>query len=162
MNDLWIIDGHNVIHASRELKALLAQDSTGSTAQRTLFDQARLLADFANHALLIVFDSRHVKTLSEKWQERQQRSGIEVCYGSADTQADTLIEQRVVRDSGKRRIYVVTEDNAILHVVQAAGCFSVSIKEFESRIETLEKQQARVVKRKNTQADNDFKNGLPL
>ena len=162
MSDLWVIDGHNVIHALPELRKMLAADKTGANAQRALCDQAQLLADFANHELVIIFDSRHEKSLSEKWQERQKRSGMTILYGAADLQADTLIEQRVVADSSKRRIYVVTEDFAIKQVVQAAGGFSVSISEFESRLRGLEKQQSRVVHRQNKQADDDFKNGLPL
>lgn len=162
MSELWIIDGHNVIHASPALRRLLAADKTGSNAQRTLVEQARLLADFANHELLVVFDSRHEKSLSQKWQERQQRQGIDICYGSADTQADTIIEQRAVAEARKRRVYVVSEDLAIRQIVQAAGGFSVSIAEFESRIQTLEQQQARAVQRRNQQADDDFRNGLPL
>ncbi|MGB0369926.1 MAG: NYN domain-containing protein [Opitutales bacterium] len=162
MSQTWIVDGHNVIHARPDLQKLLRDDSTGASAQRVLIEQIRIFADFGSAGVKVAFDSGHLKSLSEKWQERQRSRGVEIHYGSAEEQADTIIERWVVACSDPSKVFVVTEDRAIRHVIEAAGAFSVSVQEFTQRRAALEVQQSRMLKNQNARAADDFRNGLPL
>ena len=162
MSKLWIIDGHNVMHRSRLLRSLLKGQACDA-AQKRLIEQARLFHDFGGDSVIVVFDSRYEKSISDKWHERQKRTGINILYGSADEQADTLVERNAVEaKSLGKTVFVVTEDRAVCHTVEAAGAFSMGVTEFEARIDSIEKQQSRAVMKKSEAADDDFRNELPL
>ncbi|MEM9025402.1 MAG: NYN domain-containing protein [Verrucomicrobiota bacterium] len=162
MKQLWIIDGHNVIHGRPELRDLLSKDPSGALSQRQLIDDVHLLTDIAGDEVRVAFDSRHFKSLSEKWREKQKSTGIQVYFGSADEQADTLIERWVLAALEPDKINVVTNDLAIRSLVEAAGAFSISISEFDERLRALIVVQQRKIERQNNRASGDFRNEIPL
>ncbi|MEM7672363.1 MAG: NYN domain-containing protein [Verrucomicrobiota bacterium] len=162
MKQRWLIDGHNVIHARRGLRDLLSKDSSGALSQRKLIDDVHLITDIAGDEVWVAFDSRHFKSLSEKWRAEQESAGIRVSYGSADEQADTLIERWVLAALEPDKIIVVTNDLAIRSLVEAAGAFSISVSEFAERLRALVGVQQRKIERQNNQASDDFRNEIPL
>ena len=162
MTKLWIIDGHNILHGSKELKALLHREPSGYSAQKRLVERVRLLTDFAGDDAILVFDSRHIKTLNEKWLEKQKQGKLKVYYGSADVQADTIIERELVVSGKSKRVSLVSEDRAIRNVAHASGAFNLSLQDFEQTLESLQKRQARELASKRQASDDSFQNGLPL
>lgn len=156
----WIIDGHNLIHGWSVLSDLLRADSSATTAQRELVHRVRVLHDFGGAEVEVVFDSRHLKTLSEKWLERQREKGVRVSYGSADTQADTLIEQRVVRHARSGSCVVVTEDRMIRDAVEAAGALSIGASDFIRELQAAEARQTKAVRKLNRAGSDQFGNRL--
>lgn len=162
MNTLWIFDGHNLIHGIPLFRGLLSEDPSGASAQRRLVEDVLLFSDVGGADVRVAFDSRHTKTLSEKWQENQAVKGVEVYYGSADEQADTLIERWVLAVVDPSKVSVVTNDREICSIVEAAGAFSVSISEYQERVKTLAATQQRRIRIRNLKATDDFQNGIPL
>ena len=156
----WIIDGHNVLHASSELRGLLSADSSSTSAQRALIHRVSVLKDFGGGSVEVVFDSRHEKSHRDRWQERQGVKGIEVTYGSADTQADSIIEQRVVASDSPESYRVVTNDRMIRYAVEAAGAEAVSVEGFVRELAQIEARQSRAINQRSKTAGAEFGNRL--
>ena len=98
-----LVDGHSVIFAWRELRAL--HDRRMAAAREALI---KILTDYQDQSgirVVLVFDGRGAKAIDEG-----EPGGIQVFYAPAGRTADELIERLVAKYAGTHRLTVATSD----------------------------------------------------
>lgn len=102
MSELLIVDGYNIINASKRLKTLPIDQSRDELCAR-LHDYAA----FRGYELIVVFDAHMQKTP----RHIEETDGIMVVYTAAGETADNYIERAVrILYSPKQNIRVATSD----------------------------------------------------
>ena len=114
-----LVDGHSVIFAWPELRALHVRRM--AAARDAL---AKLLTDYQDQSgvrVVLVFDGRGVCTSEEVISP----DGIQIFYASADRTADSVIERLVAKYAANCRMTVATSDRLEQQTAisfGAAGC----------------------------------------
>ena len=132
-----IIDGYNVLHASRWLASAWKGVDRG--------EFCRLLGKLARHSgakITVVFDA----VASEPDLGRAQAADVEVIYSGHGRTADEVIIQMIKASSGPRELTVVSSDREIKAAARRRGCKVSSAGEF---IKASTRQLARARSKQN-------------
>jgi hypothetical protein len=124
---IWIVDGHNVIFAFRELRELQVS-GRGDEARGALEEKLRRFACARNEPVLLVFDGQGL-------QPAPGGSGnplLQVAYaGPSDGTADGRVIREARSRSGKgQHVTVVTDDRRTLAVELPKRVLHLRVQEF--------------------------------
>ena len=99
-----IVDGHSVIFAWPELRAMHAR--RGVAARETLVRLLTAYQDSSGVRVVAVFDGR-----GEKASEESEPGGIQIFYSSGSQTADDIVERLVAKYAKKHDLLVATYDS---------------------------------------------------
>ena len=99
-----IVDGHSVIFAWPELRAMHARSRV--TARETLARQLTAYQDASGVRVVAVFDGK-----SERANQDSEPGGIQIFYSSAGQTADDIVERLVAKYAKKHDLLVATDDS---------------------------------------------------
>lgn len=130
VKDYLLIDGYNIIFASKELSDLAATDI--KAARDKLTDILSNFAGFRREKVLLVFDAYRVHGGREHVEDV---GGIVVIYTKEAETADQYIEKAAHEMSKKYRVTVATSDAIEQVIVMSSGAFRLSARDFWEEIE---------------------------
>ncbi len=120
-----IVDGYNVIHASKELMDLF--HSNMDAARTRLVDEVENYQGFDGADTIVVFDAYNRKGNSG----RESKVGkITVVYTRQDQTADAYIEKFTQEHKDKDSVRVVTSDGAEQAIAIGNGAVRITAREF--------------------------------
>lgn len=122
------VDGYNFIKQSPSLRALERVDL--QKAREKLIEILAEYKRFKGHAITVVFDG--AGQFGRGIYHEQQR-GIAIIYSKAEEKADDVLKRMAAEK--KKGIVVVTSDREIAHFAEKKGAATISIEEFNMRIE---------------------------
>lgn len=109
-----IVDGHSVIFAWPELRAL--QEKRSSLAREALIKQLRHYQDWTDVRVVVVFDGRGAKV-----SELSDPGEIQIFYSRAGQTADAVIERLAAKYAANFDLTVATSDSMECQTVIACG-----------------------------------------
>jgi predicted RNA-binding protein with PIN domain len=114
-----IVDGHSVIFAWPELRAL--HERRSSLAREVLIKRLRDYQDWTGVRVVVVFDGRGPKVteISDPWD-------IQVFYSRDGQTADAVIERLAAKYAENFDLVVATSDYLERETVMASGAESIS------------------------------------
>jgi predicted RNA-binding protein with PIN domain len=136
---LLLVDGHNVIFAWPELRALQARRK--ALARERLVKILTELQDITGMKVAVVFDGTGAGVTEET-----QPGGIQIFYSPAGKTADDVIERFAACYASTREITVVTSDTLEQDTVSAAGASTLSPEGLMGMIEDARADFARRMK----------------
>ena len=120
-----IVDGYNVIHASKELSALFRDNM--DAARTRLEDEVANYQGFDGAETIIVFDAYNRKNNAGR---SQKKGNITIVFTKEDQTADAYIEKFTHDHRDRDSVRVVTSDNAEQTIAIGNGAIRVSSREF--------------------------------
>ena len=120
-----IVDGYNVIHASKELSDLFRENM--DAARTRLEDEVSNYQGFDGAETIIVFDAYNRKNNAGR---TMRKGNIAVVFTKEDQTADAYIEKFTHDHREKDSVRVVTSDNAEQTIAIGNGAIRVSSREF--------------------------------
>lgn len=99
-----IVDGHSVIFAWPELRAMHGR--RGPAARETLVRMLTGYQDASGVRVVAVFDGR-----GEKASEASEPGGIQIFYSGAGQTADDIVERLVAKYAKEHDLLVATDDS---------------------------------------------------
>ena len=114
-----IVDGHSVIFAWPELRAMHAR--RGVAARETLARLLTVYQDASGVRVVAVFDGK-----GEKANEDSEPGGIQIFYSSAGQTADEIVERLVAKYAKKHDLLVATDDSLERQTAVSFGADVVS------------------------------------
>jgi len=121
MDTILLVDGHSIIFAWPELRAL--QERDGAAARSRLLNILGELHDASEWHVVVVFDGKGEGIESEKIP-----AGLQMFYSGKGHTADNVIERLVVKYARRYRIVVASDDQLERQVVMASGAEAISSK----------------------------------
>ena len=121
-----LVDGHNVIHAWKDLCALHRQRP--AQARQELCRLLTAYQDMTNTKVVVAFDGRGPQPGSED-------ASIQVFYAQATGSADTIIARLATRYATEFTLTAATDDLAVQHAVAAAGGSWMSTESLRSLLD---------------------------
>ncbi|MCR5404482.1 MAG: NYN domain-containing protein [Butyrivibrio sp.] len=125
-----LVDGYNIIYASKELSSLASADL--KAARDRLIDILSNFAGFRREEVLLVFDAYRVPGGREHVEEI---GGILVIYTKEAETADQYIEKAAHEMSKKYRVTVATSDAIEQVIVLSSGAYRLSARDLFAEIE---------------------------
>ncbi len=124
------VDGYNFIKQTPSLRALEKVDL--QKAREKLIEILAEYKRFKGHAITAVFDGcgQLGRGIS---QEQQQQRGVRIIFSQAGEKADDVLKRMAAEK--KKGIVIVTSDREIAYFAIKKGAASISIEEFNTRIE---------------------------
>ena len=119
MADYLLVDGHSVIFAWPELRALHVRRM--GAAREAL---VRTLTDYQDHSgvrVVLVFDGRGAVVT----EDREGHDGIQIFYARANQTADAIIERLVAKYAADHRLTVATSDSLEQQTVLTFGAAGI-------------------------------------
>ncbi|MBO4912145.1 MAG: TetM/TetW/TetO/TetS family tetracycline resistance ribosomal protection protein [Butyrivibrio sp.] len=120
-----LVDGYNVIHASKELKELAMHDL--KAARDSLIDTLSNFQGYRREEVLLIFDAYKVPGGKE---HIEKLNNLTVIYTKEAETADQYIEKAAHEFSKKYRVTVATSDAIEQVIVFSAGAIRMSASEF--------------------------------
>lgn len=114
-----IVDGHSVIFAWPELRALHSR-RTGA-ARDELVRRLTQYQDSSGVRVVVVFDGR-----GEKQNEATEPGGVQVFYSKEGQTADAIVERLCARYGQEHELTVVTDDNMERQTALSFGASTIS------------------------------------
>ncbi|MCX7868391.1 MAG: NYN domain-containing protein [Terrimicrobiaceae bacterium] len=114
MSRVLLVDGHSMIFACPELRALHRRFP--SAARQRLVERVRVLHDSGAWVVGVVFDGRGPRASDDS-----EPGGLAVFYSKSGQAADTLIERLAAKYAKDCEVVVATEDVAERRTVEALG-----------------------------------------
>lgn len=114
-----IVDGHSVIFAWPELRAL--HERRSSLGREALIKQLRHYQDWTGVHVAVVFDGR-----GSKVSELSDPGEIQIFYSRAGQTADAVIERLAAKYAADSDLIVATSDSMERQTVMALGAECVS------------------------------------
>ena len=114
-----IVDGHSVIFAWPELRAL--HDTRSSLGREALIKQLRDYQDWTGVHVAVVFDGR-----GSKVSELSDPGEIQIFYSRAGQTADAVIERLAAKYAADSDLIVATSDSMERQTVMASGAECIS------------------------------------
>lgn len=111
-----LVDGHSVIYAWKDLRALHLQPTKRYLAREELLKRMRLLQDMTGERVVVVFDG-----VGPKIQEEREKDGVQVFYSDDGISADGIIERLVAKYSQFYPLRVCTADGMVWETTGAFG-----------------------------------------
>ena len=137
-----LVDGHSIIHAWPELRALHRQASRWHLAREQLLHRMRNYQDMTGERVIVVFDGTQSRTTEER-----EKEGLQIFYADAGTTADTIIE-RLVAQYGKTHVMrAATADGMIRETVDAFGGSWMSPETLRTVVDDAEGEMRRRIQR---------------
>lgn len=136
-----LIDGHSVIHAWPELRALNRDAARRHTARDLLLQRMRHYQDMTGERVIVVFDG----TQSRSSEEREP-GGLQIFYADAGTTADTIIERLVAKYAKEFPMRAATADGMIRETVSAFGGNWISPETLRTICDEAESEMRRRIK----------------
>ncbi|MBN2073646.1 MAG: NYN domain-containing protein [Actinobacteria bacterium] len=135
IKNLVIVDGYNYIFNSAGDIVLSRQDLAGL--------RDKLVSDLVTYKhikdcdIIVVFDARgsrnHLRGLEEI-------NMVRIIYSRSRETADSVIEELVVNESYKRKVFVVTSDYSQQKVVFRKNTYRKSVREFGLEMDQVKKR----------------------
>lgn len=110
-----IVDGHSVIFASPELRALHQRRS--ALARESLISQLQHYQDWTGTRVVVVFDGKGVKTTSTSAHAHE----VQIFYSRTGQTADAIIERLASKYANRFPLTVVTSDYLEQETATACG-----------------------------------------
>jgi predicted RNA-binding protein with PIN domain len=140
-----IVDGHSVIFAWPEIRALHSRRT--SLAREAVVKALTEYQDASGVHVVAVFDGKGARA-----NEATEPGGIQVFYSGVDQTADDIIERLVAKYAGQHQITVVTSDHLEQMTVNAFGASFVSAESLPALLnegrQTLDKELKKLKKRR--------------
>jgi predicted RNA-binding protein with PIN domain len=114
-----IVDGHSIIFAWPELRAL--HDKRSSLAREALIKQLRDYQDWTGVRVVVVFDGRGADI-----SQQADPGEIQIFYSRSGQTADAIIERLAARYVSSFDLTVATSDSMERQTVMACGAECVS------------------------------------
>jgi len=133
-----IVDGHSVIFAWPELRAMHARRT--AQARDLLVKRLTGYQDYSGVRVVAVFDGK-----GDSLSEETIPGGIQIFYSPLGCTADTVIERLVALYSSKCEITVATSDRMEQQTIHTLGADWVSSDQLLPLIESAEKDLGRVL-----------------
>lgn len=124
MSELYIIDGNNLLHTIREQENLPGKWNF-EEARHQLSCRLREFAGESGAQVTLVYDGTVGGAAPE-----YQTPDFKVLFATAESTADTVIEQLVENTPRSERVTVVTSDRLEQYMVKASGAFVTSCRNF--------------------------------
>ncbi len=137
-----LVDGHNIIHAWPELRALHRRPTSRHTAREQLLHRLRNLQDMTGERVIAVFDGTHSRTSEEREPE-----GLQIFHADAGTTADTIIERLVARYAKEHEMRAATADGLIRETVASFGAHWISPDSLRRLCDDADAEIARRIER---------------
>ena len=125
-----LVDGYNVIYASKELKELAQRDL--KAARDSLIDILSNFQGYRREEVILIFDAYKVPGGKEHVEKIHN---LTVIYTREAETADQYIEKATLEISKKYRVTVATSDLIEQVIVFSAGAIRMSASEFWTEIE---------------------------
>ncbi len=125
-----LVDGYNIIYASKELSDLAKTDL--KAARDSLIDTLINFQGFRRERVLLVFDAYKVQGGKEHVEDR---SGLLIIYTKEAETADQYIEKAAHEISKKYKVTVATSDAIEQVIVMGSGAIRLSARDFWEEIE---------------------------
>ncbi len=122
----WIIDGYNVILADHKLSKLMKNSL--ELARDELAQEIRRSGRFRGQRVTIIFDGRHSSS-AERIAEN-----LEIRFSPPRETADDLIKKEIGAQPGRRSLFVVSNDHAIINYARECGARVIKSGEFLSLV----------------------------
>ncbi len=132
-----IVDGHSVIFAWPELRALHQRRT--SLAREALIKQLRNYQDWTGVRVIVVFDGR-----GSKVQAMADPHDVQVFYSRTGQTADSIIERLASKYASRFELHVATSDYLEQETVSACGAESISPEMLRALLEETP-HRARIV-----------------
>lgn len=151
IRDLIIVDGHNFIFNFFKADKL--------SNENLMYLRGKLISDLTwyknqkNCDMVVVFDARNSDNLNRSIQIVDD---IKVIYSKKNETADTVIEELAGRETGYRRIFVVTSDYLQQKVVFRKNTYRKSSREFSLEIKDLKNKIREKIDRSKKNSDKVF------
>jgi predicted RNA-binding protein with PIN domain len=136
-----LVDGHSVIHAWDELRAMHEQQPR--RARLELERRLSRLQDRGDERVVLVFDGQGSSTQSS----RGRSVDVQVVYSGRGATADAVIERLVAGYAPTYDLTVVTADEAERLAVSALGAWWISPATLREKTEGSHRDQQKVVAR---------------
>jgi len=138
MQEFYVVDGYNIIHAWPEFEGM--RENSLDHCRDRLVDILANFAAFSGSTVKVAFDAHLVKRGVER---SEMVHGIEVFYTQEGETADGLIE-RIVGELGRQgTVYVVTSDWDEQRTVFGRGAYRITPKEFRIQVKKTNKEGQR-------------------
>ena len=125
-----LVDGYNIIYASKELSNLAATDL--KAARDALVDILHNFQGFRREKVLLVFDAYRVPGGKEHVEEKGE---LVIIYTKEAETADQYIEKAAHEISKKYRVTVATSDAIEQVIVMGSGAIRLSARDFWLEVE---------------------------
>lgn len=122
------VDGYNFIKQSRPLRELEKFDF--QKAREELIAQLAAYKRFKGHEITVVFDG--TQDIYKGFYTGREK-GIEIIFSRGGEKADDVLKRMAAEK--KKGILIVTSDREIAHFAAKKGAASISVEEFNTRIE---------------------------
>ncbi len=119
MAEYLLVDGHSVIFAWPELRALHVRRM--GAAREAL---VRALTDYQDHSgvrVVLVFDGQGAAVT----EDQEGRDGIQIFYARAGQTADAIVERLVAKYAATHRLTVATSDSLEQQTALAFGAAGI-------------------------------------
>ena len=140
-----MIDGHNIIHASSDLKKTLQQFGIDA-AQGRLVEMARIFHDMRGMRVTVVFDGKNHSTEAQYLTTDKLLAVVHTAQGVS---ADGFIEHYVAQNKNPDRIRVATHDLALSALITGFGAYPLAAEDFLRNLEQAQKEQSQMLSRPN-------------
>src|ERR1700681_1428616 len=127
-----IVDGHSVIFAWPELRAL--HERRSSLARGALIKQLRHYQDWTGVHVAVVFDGR-----GERVTEQSDPHDVQIFYARRGQSADAIIERLASKYASRFDVTVATSDSLEMETVNASGAACISPDGLRKLLKAAEK-----------------------
>lgn len=144
--DFLLVDGHSMIFAWPELRALHQQDQ--EAGRDRLIRELTDYQDGSGIKVVLVFDGA-----GRRAEEATVPGGIQIFYAATGMTADALIERLVAQYAQRARLLVATDDRQEQQTVISLGGDFITASELWRRLEEgrrLLEQQVKATQRRST------------
>lgn len=140
MPRLLLVDGHSVIFASADLRAL--HQRSPAQAREALLRWLEILQDAGGWTVGVVFDGQGRRASLES-----RPGGLSVFYSRTGQTADALIERLAAKYAATCEVAVVTEDFAERRTVEALGGYCLGVEGLLEEIQRVRSELGEAARR---------------
>ncbi len=151
MKELYLIDGYNLIHASKELRELL--DESLELARVRLLDLLEEYAFFEKKKIILVYDGHKVKN---NRGDHEIYENIEIYYTKENETADSKIEKLTSELIYRYDITAVSSDFLEQTTIFSLGALRKSSHEFYNEMVDSLELAKKIEKRRNIKKEMDM------
>ena len=135
MEQCVLIDGYNVIHASKELSLLAQTNLDGARSQ--LVHMVCNYQGYKKGEVILVFDAYNMEEYTERIYKQDN---IYIVYTKKAQTADAYIESATHKLANQYRVTVVTSDGLEQLITSAQGAYRMSSRQFLQDLQSLQKK----------------------
>lgn len=141
MNRYLIVDGHSIIFAWPELRALHSKKT--ASARHRLTKLLTEYQDFTGINVVVVFDGRGAMVTQDT-----EPGGIQIFYSSSGHTADDIVERLVAKYGKMYPITVATSDHLEQQTVITFGADCISADALRKLLESTRRDFAQEMKKR--------------